>query len=93
MRLIEKQMIEAIEKRLNFRKDNTDVIQCEYLGFAEVRLHGHTLGTYLYSDDVFYPNPDTLREWPTNTTKSRLRALGVNVYTKKGVTYLNGQTL
>ena len=33
-------------------------------------------------------NTDTLRRYPTNTTKSRLRALGVNVTTRKGVTYL-----
>jgi hypothetical protein len=31
----------------------------------------------------------TLSRWSTNTTKSRLRALGANVTTRKGVTYLN----
>ena len=30
-----------------------------------------------------------LKRWPTVTTKSRLRALGVNVYTRKGITYVN----
>jgi hypothetical protein len=31
-----------------------------------------------------------LRQWPTVTTKSRLRALGANLTQKRGVIYLNG---
>lgn len=38
-------------------------------------------------------NKSTLEQWPSNTTKSRLRALGCNVYTKKGVTYLNDESI
>jgi hypothetical protein len=91
MRVIEREMIEAIQKGIDWRKDNTQIVQCLQFDFADVLLHGHSLGCYNYTDQKFYPNPDTLRQWPTNTTKSRLRALDVDVYTRNHITYLNGE--
>lgn len=35
----------------------------------------------------------TLKDYPTNTTKSRLKALGVDVYTKAGVTYIGDEVV
>jgi len=39
---------------------------------------------------VFSINYKTLKKWPTRTTMSRLRALGFNVYTRKGRVYHEG---
>ena len=87
MRVIEKKMIQAIEHRRNFTLANTHVkIDANT---AHVFLHGNHIASVV-NDNVMV-NKDTLRLFPTPTTKSRLRALGVDVYTKKGVTYLNGE--
>ena len=89
MRQIEKKMLNAIEQGRNFTLDNTHVkIDANT---AHVFLHGNHIASVV-NDNVMV-NIDTLRTYPTVTTKSRLRALGVNVYTKKGVTYLNGEEI
>ena len=90
MRKIEKLMIEAINNKTNWKLDNTEVSVIP-LGI-EVRLHGNLLATVSDSGQIL-PNIYILKSWPSLTTKSRLRALGVNVYTKKGVTYLNGRAV
>lgn len=88
MRVIEKEMIKAIMYGRNWQKDNTSVRIVN--GDAEVYLHGHHIATAKECLPLeLVVNVDTLRDWPTVTTKSRLRALGANVYTKRGVTYLN----
>jgi|TARA_B100001094_G_scaffold317252_1_gene359431 hypothetical protein len=38
-------------------------------------------------------NTRTLADYPTRTTMSRLRALGVDVCTRKGEVLLNGETI
>lgn len=93
MRVIEKQMIQAIMNGKNWQKDNTAVfINTE--GDAVVFLHGHPIATVKDCLPLeLNVDVDTLRNWPTNTTKSRLRALGANVYTKKGVIYLDDEAL
>lgn len=52
---------------------------------------------YVFSHDLtygkVYVNTKTLARYPTNTTLSRLRALGCNVTRSKGVVYLNGVAL
>ena len=35
----------------------------------------------------------TLKQWPTMTTKSRLRVLGAHLVTKQGKLYLNGEVI
>ena len=91
MRLIEEQMNQAILNKTDWHKDNTEVIYDRSVDQSYVYLHGHNIATY----DHFYPkvetNLKTLRNWPTRTTKSRLRALDVDVYTRKGITYVNGK--
>jgi len=61
-----------------------------YMGY--VFLHGHRIAT-VYRDGTVVPDLLTLSEWPTTTTKSRLRALGVNVYTKNFTTYVDNAAI
>ena len=91
MRVIEKKMLEAIINLKYFSNSNTMVKT--YNGYSDIYLHGHHIAEYDNSTNKVKVNVDTLRNWPTNTTKSRLRALGVNVTTKKGVTYLDNQPI
>lgn len=88
MQLIEKQMLQAINTGSNWRKDNTEVVHVN--GIAQVYLHGHHIAS-IYGD--VEPNLATLAAWPTATTKSRLRALGVDVYTKNHITYVDGEAV
>ena len=91
MRVIEKQMLSAIKSKQYFNKDNTTVKT--YATYCDVYLHGHHIAEYDNTTETVKVNVDTLRNWPTNTTKSRLRALGVNVTTKNYVTYLDNQPI
>lgn len=90
MRLIEQQMNEAIHQQVIWSKDNTQVTYYSSHNLSHVRLHGHHIAVYDHSTGDTIVNLMTLKEWPTNTTKSRLRALGINVTTRKGVTYVDG---
>jgi hypothetical protein len=89
MRKIEQQMVTAIAKNLNWHSGNTCVSN------RNVYLHDNHIATvtvtnYQPSIEV---NLTTLRNWPTATTKSRLRALGVNLTTKRGRIYIDGQAI
>jgi len=88
MRKIEQQMRAAAVQGFNWASGNTTVTVRGGNGLAEVFLHGYSIA--YVSEGKAVPNLTTLREWPTNTTKSRLRALGVNVSTCKGITYVDG---
>jgi len=90
MRKIEKQMNDAIKKGKNWSCGNTQVIHESSACY--VYLHGNRLATITSYDNIIV-DIDTLRHWPTPTTKSRLKALGVDVYTKNHVTYLNGEVI
>ena len=88
MRKIEKKMLEAIEQGRDFTLANTHVkIDANT---AHVFLHGNHIASVVQNGKVMV-NLDTLRAYPTSTTKSRLRALGVDVYTKNFKTFLNGE--
>lgn len=89
MRKIEKDMLKAIENGQNKVLGNTYVNPV--IGGIQVWLHGNHIATVDHSDGGSVTvNKETLRKYPTNTTKSRLRALGVDVRTVKGVTMLDG---
>ena len=90
MRKIEDEMVRAAHSMRNWRSSNTEVKVDS--GISKVYLHGHHIATVGLLSGVEV-NVDTLRRFPTNTTKSRLRALGVDVYTKDHVTYLNGEPI
>ena len=98
MRLIETEMNEAIKHGRDWAKDNTRVeVDAGYRTyFADVYLHGHHIAEVwcrMGCDDVVKVSVDTLRNWPTRTTMSRLRALGVDVCTRKGEILLNGEPI
>ena len=98
MRLIEKEMNLAVQNGRSWGKDNTRV-ECMpiYRGYvADVFLHGHPIAEIVCRagcDDIVNVNVDTLVTWPTRTTMSRLRALGVDVCTRKGTVVLDGKPL
>jgi len=89
MRKIEKEMCKAAFGGDNWKKDNTEVVVIN--GVSQVYLHGNHIAN-VYCGDVEV-NVRTLMNWPTSTTKSRLRALGCNVYTSNHVTYLDDQAV
>lgn len=94
MRKIEKAMCEAVNAKRAFNGGNTTVsMHVDSRGFLSpnVFLHGNHIATI--ENGVLKVNVYTLTKWPTPTTKSRLRALGANVTTKAGTTYLNGVTI
>ena len=88
MRKIEQQMVDAIHTRKSWQGGNTTVSNIDDVNSA-VYLHGSHIADVNSRTGFVMVNGSTLRCYPTNTTKSRLRALGVDVATRKGVTYLN----
>ena len=106
MRKIEQQMLNAIRNRESKSLGNTRV---EYRPQSSLNPKGPRSLVYLFGNHIanYWHNPTkeeqpkigldvnkyTLASWPTNTTKSRLKALGANVTTKKGITYLNGEKI
>lgn len=97
MRKIEQAMNNAIRAKKDLNQGNTAVY---FLGAretgnphgsrSEVFLHGNHIADYWHETGTLEVDSRTLARYPTNTTKSRLRALGANVATKRGVTYLDG---
>ena len=92
MRVIEKEMLEAIKHGRDWSKDNTRVEQARSTGGCDVFLHGHHIAS-VQRNGLTLVMRHTLRQWPTRTTMSRLRALGVSVYTHKGEVVLHGEPL
>ena len=97
MRLIEKEMLEAIKHGRDWSKANTRVEAdtVDGIKYAKVFLHNHKIAsTAMWKGSLIVETcKDTLRNWPTRTTMSRLRALGVDVCTRKGEVLLNGAAL
>ena len=87
MRKIEQQMMTAIMNRKSWHGGNTTV-SIRDDNSVSVFLHGNHIAD-VWALGFISVNQETLRQWSTPTTKSRLRALGANVTTRKGVTYLN----
>lgn len=99
MRKIEQQMLEAIQNQENWRCDNTAVTQytnstkgwTNYQHHAHVSLFGNTIAIIDYENDSsVHVNVVTWHDYPTRTTQSRLRALGMPAKTKAGKTFING---
>lgn len=93
MRKVEKQMVDAIKQRKPMFGRNTMVAIAGDGESAQVYLHGNHIADYFYRTGVTEVNKYTLSRWPSTTTKSRLRALGANVYTRNHVTYLDGHAV
>lgn len=94
MRKIEMEMIAAIKAGKEWTKANTRVHPI--IGGMEVQLHGNTLGVY---GDIggghyeFIVNRETFKRYPTATTRSRLRALGIDASGRNFKACINGQEL
>ena len=96
MRKIEKQMIEAIRSGDNWKSGNTEVRHSIDNGifYADIYLHGHHIAVATPKSWDVYPvakaNEKTFSAWPTATTRSRLRALGVNASIREGHAHIDG---
>ena len=75
MRKIEQQMWNAINNQVNWRSGNTSVQRIDDVNMA-VYLHGNHIADVNSRNGFVMVNTATLIQWPTLTTKSRLRALG-----------------
>ena len=101
MRKIEREMIKAIRDGRNWKSGNTEVVQVrDYLhgiNYAYIYLHGNHIATAHPNTWDRYPHAEpkrrTFANWPTATTRSRLRALGVNASIKNGCAVLDGMAL
>lgn len=91
MRKIEQDMLNAVRAMRTWTSSNTQTIIGDH-GVLSIRLHGHTIAWAL-KDGSIKVNKAVLYHWPTRTTCSRLRALGVSVCVRKGAPYLDGQEL
>jgi hypothetical protein len=90
MRVIEKQMLSAINAHKDWESANTSVSCIDDVNVA-VYLYGNHIADVNSRTGFVMVNKQTLAKWPSNTTKSRLRALGVRVTTKNYTTYLNDE--
>lgn len=92
MRKIEQDMNKAVSLAQNKVIGNTYVNPV--IGGVEVWLHDNHIATvdHSYSGSVKV-NVATLKKYPTQTTMSRLRALGVNVRKEKGKIMLEGKCI
>lgn len=95
MRKIEKQMIDAIKQRKNWQGSNTTVThhaKDSGISFCQVMLHGNHIADIWDAglNGEMFPILDTFRNWPTRTTVSRLRALGINANIRKGQPCIDG---
>lgn len=88
MRKLENEMLNALRAGRAWQSGNTAVTARDADGCAAVYLHGNHIADW--NNGRVVPNPTTLARWPTTTTKSRLRALGVNIYQQKGRICANG---
>lgn len=87
MREIEKKMCVAIACGHNMRSGNTAVINDE--SGTKVYLHGHNIWTR----DNNGVESFSLCGWNTNTTRSRLNAIGVNVCQRNFIPLYNGREI
>lgn len=98
MRQIEKAMVEAIRKghgswssnntRVDFWNDGDRTVTHTR---AMVYLHSNHIANVWLSSGQVDVNRETFRAWPTRTTVSRLRALGVPASIRKGVAMIGDQ--
>ena len=88
MRKIEREMNRAIHNRKPWASGNTQVTP--HAAGCTVYLHGHPIAEV---DHAFMPwvNYHTLQQWPTRTTMSRLRALGVDVYQRNHAVFIGDE--
>lgn len=77
MRKIEEQMLRAISKGINWQSGNTSTRMIDDVNIA-VYLFGNEIAIINTETGFTMPNVYTFKKWPTRTTKSRLKALGID---------------
>ena len=96
MRKIEEKMLWAVRSRRNMQEGNTQVVICSGAKnggiMVNVFLHGNHIYT-LYALNGTVSESFTLAGWNTPTTRSRLRALGIDVSQKNWEAYYNWQAI
>ena len=90
MRKIEIEMVRAARAKVNWKSGNTEVRCNGADGFAHIYLHGHHIAAMGKQCSVT-PIVDTFERYATNTTRSRLRALGINASLRDGCACINGE--
>lgn len=95
MRKIEQQMVEAVKAGKFFLQGNT-CVEWEHGGNpcldGTVLLHNNEIAQIL-PDGSIIANVDTFKEYPTATTCSRLRALGIGAHIVKGQPCIDGKPI
>lgn len=87
MRNIDEKMCAAVAAHKNFKLSNTEVVASED-GNVYVYLHGNKIYMEVDGKESF-----SLAGWNTNTTRSRLNALGVSVSQKNFAPMYNGKEI
>jgi len=93
MRKIKEAMCAAVKERRYWKSGNIEVnVRKDAYGFehVEVRLHGNLIWKWNEAEDM---TEFTLAGWNTNTTRSRLNALGVHVTQRNWLPYYNGHEI
>ena len=93
MRKIEQEMIQAVRDGENWTKGNTEVYNESYgiCVFLENNLIGYIPATEGRKIGKFAADTETFRRFPTRTTASRLRALGVDARIVGGRATIDGK--
>lgn len=86
MRKIEEEMLAAVCERKNWNGGNTSV------NVADNVVRVYLFGNHIYSDNMGCKS-FTLAGWVSDTTMSRLRALGVDVYRKDNKPMYEGREI
>ena len=93
MRKIEQAMKYCINTRTQKTIGNTSILVGEFVtGPVIITLHDNVIGGVKFNGEVWC-NYDTFKAWPTRTTASRLRALGIDARLIKGNAAINGVIL
>ena len=90
MRKIEKDMNAALREGRWWFGSNT-AVSMPFDGVQLIYLHGHVIARV--RNGIAEADIDTLRAWPTRTTVSRLRALGIDACVRKGVPCIDGKAI
>lgn len=95
MRQIEERMVNAVNNYRNFSCSNTVVNVSKENGCTVIRvyLHNNCIFEKAQNLDGLFVRSFTLAGWNTNVTRSRLRALGVDVYQKNYTPMYNGKEI
>jgi hypothetical protein len=88
MRKLESDMLAAIKAGRNWQSGNT---QITHQPNPSIYLHGNRIAFTCPEYDGLRCDTWVFKNWPTRTTVSRLRALGINACVCKGVPMIDGK--